>query len=89
MYGIMQEGIFTMKEWHDSYVFFEIVKEFRGVEGFNEHSLSNVTIKGEGHPIINSKIGAYIDHMKGDRKFRGKSDAKDLKVSRTESYWHG
>jgi len=84
-----EEGIFTMKEWHDSYVFYEIVKEFRSVEGFKEHSLSNVSIKGEGHPIINSKIGAYIDHMKGDRKFRGKSDAKDLKIQRNESYWRG
>jgi hypothetical protein len=76
-----------MKEWHDSYVFYEIVKEFRSVEGFKEHSLSNVSIKGEGHPIINSKIGAYIDHMKGDRKFKGKSNSSDLKIQRTESYW--
>jgi len=82
-----EEGIFTMKEWHDSFVFYEIVKEFRNVEGFMEHSLSNVSIQGEGHPIINSSIGAYIDHMKGNRKVDGKSYNKDLKVERTESYW--
>ena len=81
------EGIFTMKEWHDSFVFFEIVKEFRKIEGFDEGNLSNVAMPGEGHPIINSKIGAYIDHMKGDRKVRGKSDKKDLKVTRNEDYW--
>jgi wyosine [tRNA(Phe)-imidazoG37] synthetase (radical SAM superfamily) len=63
------------------------MKEFRNVQGFKEHSLSNVTISGEGHPIINSKLGAYIDHMKGERKVRGKSDKKDLKVQRTEDYW--
>ena len=83
-----EQGIFTMKEWHDSFVFYEIVKEFRQVAGFKEHNLSNVTITGEGHPIINSSIGAYIDHMKGERKVRGKSDKKDLKVERKEGYWN-
>jgi len=76
-----------MKEWHDSFVFFEVVKEFRKVAEFDEVNLSNVTISGEGHPIINSRIGAYIDHMKGERKVRGKSDKKDLKVTRNEEYW--
>jgi hypothetical protein len=76
-----------MKEWHDSFVFFEIVKEFRNIKGFDEGNLSNIAMPGEGHPIINSKIGAYIDHMKGERKVRGKSDKKDLKVQRTEDYW--
>ncbi len=82
-----EQGIFTMKEWHDSFVFYEIIKEFRNVQGFQEHNLSNVTISGEGHPIINSKLGAYIDHMKGERKVRGKSDKKDLRVQRSEDYW--
>jgi hypothetical protein len=87
VYDHAEEGIFTMKEWHDSFVFYEIVKEFRQVQGFVEHSLSNVTIQGEGHPIINSKLGAYIDHMKGNRKVDGKSYTKDLKVERKEDYW--
>jgi hypothetical protein len=82
-----EEGIFTMKEWHDSFVFYEIVKEFRNKPGWSEHSLSNVTISGEGHPIVNSAIGAYIDHMKGDRKLQGHSNRKDLKIQRHEDYW--
>ena len=44
-------------------------------------------IKGEGHPIINSQWGAYIDHLKGGRKHLGKSKASDLIIQRTESYW--
>lgn len=87
VYDNAEEGIFTMKEWHDSFVFFEVVKEFRKIAEFDEVNLSNVTISGEGHPIINSRIGAYIDHMKGERKVRGKSDKKDLKVTRNEEYW--
>ena len=48
---------------------------------------SSHLITGEGHPLINSAWGAYLDHLKGDRKTLGKSKAKDLKIQRTESYW--
>jgi hypothetical protein len=43
--------------------------------------------KGEGHPLINSAWGAYLDHLKGDRKTAGRSKLSDLKVKRTEAYW--
>jgi hypothetical protein len=43
---------------------------------------------GEGHPLINSEWGAYLDHLKGDnRKTAGHSLARDLKLPRAESYW--
>ena len=87
VYDHAEEGIFTMKEWHDSFVFFEIVKEFRRIPGWKEHNLSRPGTSGEGHPIINSDLGAYIDHLKGGRKARGISEKKDLKVERTEEYW--
>jgi len=82
-----EQGIFTMKEWHDSFVFYEIVKEFRSFDGWKDHDLGNKTISGEGHPIINSELGAYIDHLKGGRKALGISERKDLKVQRNETYW--
>jgi hypothetical protein len=44
-------------------------------------------VKGEGHPLINSEWGAYLDHLKGDRKTTGRSKLSDLKVKRTEAYW--
>jgi hypothetical protein len=37
--------------------------------------------------LINTQWGAYLDHLKGDRKSQGKSHMKDLKVKRSESYW--
>jgi hypothetical protein len=43
---------------------------------------------GGGHPLINTVLGTWIDHMKGDRKNTGKSLAKDLMVHRKESYWN-
>jgi hypothetical protein len=42
---------------------------------------------GEGHPLINCEWGAYIDHLKGERKGLGKSKTSDLRVNRNESYW--
>jgi hypothetical protein len=44
-------------------------------------------ITGEGHPLINSEWGAYLDHLKGNRKNTGRSLPKDLKVKRQEAYW--
>jgi hypothetical protein len=42
---------------------------------------------GGGHPLINTELGKYMDHMKGDRKSEGKSKKSDIMVNRTESYW--
>lgn len=83
MYENAEQGIFTLDEWHDSFVFDAVRKEFN----LNELNWSSGIIKGEGHPLINSDWGAYLDHLKGARKDTGKSHAKDLKVRRTESYW--
>jgi hypothetical protein len=42
---------------------------------------------GGGHPLINSVLGKWMDHMKGVRKEEGRSRTKDLMVNRTEGYW--
>lgn len=78
-----QDRIFELEEWHDSFVFDEI----RRVQPVRELDWSKGIIKGEGHPIINSAWGGYLDHLKGDRKSHGRSHARDLKIKRTESYW--
>jgi hypothetical protein len=44
-------------------------------------------IKGEGHPFINSDLGKYFDHLKGDRKKQRKSKLGDLVIKRNEEYW--
>lgn len=77
------DRIFYYLEWHDSYVFDEI----RKIVNCKEMDWSSHLITGEGHPLINSEWGAYLDHLKGDRKALGRSKAKDLKVLRKEGYW--
>ncbi len=83
MYDDAENGIFTLAEWHDSFVFDAVRNKFK----LNEKNWSQGIISGEGHPLINSEWGAYLDHLKGDRKSLGRSKGKDLKVKRTEAYW--
>lgn len=82
-YDDAENGIFKMTEWHDSFVFEEIRKKVKP----STVNWSAGIIKGEGHPLINSEWGAYLDHLKGGRKELGMSKQTDLVVERTESYW--
>ena len=84
MYDQAETGIFTLDEWHDSYVFDAVRRQFPSLKQLN---WSRGVIKGEGHPLINCEWGAYLDHLKGERKVAGKSLKKDLRVQRTEAYW--
>lgn len=78
-----QDVIFKFEEWHDSFIFDEV----RHTMQLREYNWSSGIIQGEGHPLINSEWGAYLDHLKGGRKDQGRSHNKDLKVKRTEAYW--
>jgi hypothetical protein len=83
LYDNADSGIFTLDEWHDSFVF----DHARQTLKLRELNWSENLIKGEGHPLINSAWGAWLDHLKGARKSLGKSKAKDLKINRIEGYW--
>lgn len=82
-YDDAENGIFMLDEWHDSFVF-DAVRQHASCR---ERDWSSHLITGEGHPLINSEWGAYLDHLKGDRKQIGRSLTKDLKIQRTERYW--
>ena len=93
VYDDAENGIFQLEEWHDSFVFDAVRKKFPQMRQLDWaahlHDLrpqpGNST--GEGHPVINSEWGAWLDHLKGGRKKLGRSKREDLKVSRTEAYW--
>ena len=93
MYEDADNGIFQLEEWHDSYVFgsilFELKVDFpKALDYTAEIAVNNLAKSGGGgHPLINSKLGKWMDHMKGDRKFAGSSKKKDVMTHRTESYW--
>lgn len=83
MYDHAEQGIFTLEEWHDSYVFDAVRKR----HALRELNWTAHLQMGEGHPLINCEWGAYIDHLKGARKSTGKSRSADLRVRRQEAYW--
>ena len=92
-YEDADNGIFELEEWHDSYVFGHILNLMRNIDP-NVHDYSeNIYVQtaktgGGGHPLINSDLGKWIDHMKGARKDDGHSKRKDLMGNRNESYWN-
>jgi hypothetical protein len=92
-YDEAENGIFTLEEWHDSFVFdavrikFPKMKQFDWAAKLNDLRPRPGMSNGEGHPLINSDWGAWLDHLKGGRKNLGKSKREDLKVIRTEAYW--
>jgi hypothetical protein len=93
MYDDAENGIFKLEEWHDSYVFGEILNVMKvhnpAVLDYSaEMYLKEAKTGGGGHPLINTELGRWIDHMKGNRKTTKKSLAKDLMVNRTEEYWN-
>lgn len=92
VYENAETGIFQMEEWHDSYVFGIILNRMKidhpnvydYTEGF---MMKTAHTGGGGHPLINTELGRWIDHMKGARKNTGKSLSKDLIEKRQEAYW--
>ena len=93
MYDDAENGIFTLAEWHDSYVFDAVRVKFPKMRQLDwAASLQDLRPRpgmssGEGHPLINCEWGAWLDHLKGERKSAGISKREDLKVQRTEPYW--
>jgi len=92
-YDQAEQGIFTLDEWHDSFVFDVVRNKFPNLKQLN-WSASLYDLRpapgmstGEGHPLINCEWGAWLDHLKGGRKNAGMSKREDLKVKRTEPYW--
>ena len=93
MYEDADNGMFLLDEWHDSFIFGHIVNIMKQrhpnvLDYSAEMYLREAKSGGGGHPLINTKLGKWIDHMKGDRKNQGKSLKKDIMVKRTEAYWN-
>ena len=81
-----KDTIFKELEWHDSYLFWQILKRVAPDDGVDIGKGAGA--KGH-HVFINSVLGEYIDHMKGKRKIKGKSSRSDLRVDRKEKQKNG
>ena len=81
-----QDLLFAEREFHDSYLF-DVVRKRAHARGAYIHDIAEGIGWRTSHVLINSRLGAFMDHMKGDRKDQGTSRADDLIVQRTEDYW--
>jgi hypothetical protein len=83
-----QGTIFDMSEWNDCWVF-DRVREQTQIKNpkWKQWNWSQGIIRGEGHPLINTVWGNYLDHLKGARKDTGRSRARDLVVRTQHQYW--
>jgi len=82
-----EDTLFNWQEWHDSWLF-DRVREYFEYSGMENQDL-NLT-GNKRHPFVNTILGKYIDHLKGDhRKKEGKSNIskKDVIVKHTNKYW--
>jgi len=83
------EGTFRAeRECHDSYLF-DRARDQMG-DRLNGKNLTGhlPRRKGAGHPMINSFLGEYFDHLKGNaRKITGKPRKNDLFVEHQSDYW--
>lgn len=88
--NIYESGEFLkLKESHDSFVFdhVRLIAEAKGVQFFNLNPTPDVKFPG-GHVFINSTLGRYMDHMKGNRKLHGTSGPKNQVLNDDVEYWN-
>ena len=81
-----QDLLFAEREFHDSFLF-DVVRQRAEARGARTHDIAEGAGARASHVLINSRLGRFMDHMKGDRKTEGKSRAGDLLVKRDEAYW--
>jgi len=91
-YEDAENGMFKLVEWHDSFIFGHILNLLKTynpdvLDYSAEMYLREAKSGGGGHPLINTKLGQWIDHLKGATKDTGKSLTKDIMVKRKETYW--
>lgn len=85
--------LFNLREYHDSFVFDVIRRDFQATRGTRFSNISpELPGKGPGHPFIASRLGEYMDHMKGaKRKSLGHSLPDDFDrnqgLNSTVPYW--
>jgi hypothetical protein len=81
------DDIFKEREWHDSYIWDVVRRQFQPNNKFFNLNPSWEDKGLAGHPFINSELGRYMDHVKGSRKEQGHSRSKEVVMHRDHPYW--
>ena len=76
----LDDSLFQLPEWHDSFVYDLIRKTFEDKGKFTSFDIAAAD-PPSNHPFINSVLGKYMDHLKGDeRKAAGESFEDDFVI---------
>jgi hypothetical protein len=81
------DEIFKEHEWHDSYIWDLVRRRYKDHNEFYNLNPSYNDKGLAGHPFINSELGLYMDHAKGDRKNYGHSKPKEVVSHPDHPYW--
>ena len=81
----MDDLIFKLKEWHDCEAFDTVRKQMTNEQKINCYSLTKPN--SGNHPFVNSILGEYMDHLKGQRKDIGRTPHNQVKNNRHIKYW--
>ena len=81
-----EDLVFGEAEWQDDYIFDVVRREFEAGGLIESRNLTPGNLESD-HAFINSELGNYLDHLKGRRKDRGRSSAKELEVHKDHPYW--
>lgn len=81
-----KDTVFDLECFTDCHVLDDSIRHFKELGHRSYDIVKELKIPG-AHVFINSPLGSIIDHLKGPRKDKGTSHAKDLKVKRSEAYW--
>jgi len=77
-----EDRLYSLPEYHDSFVLEHVVKS---------SGIATTSLSGEGyrtsHPFINGPLGRWMDHMKGPRKNKGRTPARERVVKDGSDYW--
>lgn len=69
--------LFREYEFHDAYLF-DVLRERLERQGHKSHDIAMGAGRKAKHVLVNSPLGGFMDHMKGDRKDAGASYADDF-----------
>ena len=84
----IEDTVFNLNEWHDSYVWDHVRRIYQEKDARFYNLNPAPDTKGlAGHPFINSELGKYMDHKKGDRKNFGHSERRDVQLHKDLPYW--
>ncbi len=73
----LDDSLFELPEWHDSFVYDLIRRTFENQGKFKSYDIA-ANVPRSSHPFINSVLGNFMDHLKGDeRKEAGASFTED------------